>query len=115
MWRWGFLKMALFLTTLLIKLTTILEAKTVLHEIEELLKEPTAPEEQFTYTQPTVNTSKEDFEKAVEKAKQYVTAGDIFQVVLSKRFQFQYRGSLLTFYKSSPPDKPLTLHVLLQI
>ncbi len=34
------------------------------------------------------------------KAKQYVTAGDIFQVVLSKRFQFQYSGSLLTFYKS---------------
>ena len=47
-----------------------------------------------------MNTAKEDFEKAVEKAKQYVTAGDIFQVVLSKRFQFQYTGSLLTFYKS---------------
>ena len=71
-----------------------------LKEIEELLKEPAAEEEPFTYTQPTVNTTKEAFEKAVEKAKAYVTAGDIFQVVLSKRFQLQYSGSLLTFYKS---------------
>src|SRR5665647_3252805 len=71
-----------------------------LAEILELLREPETPEEQFTFTQPTVNTSKEDFEAAVAKAKQYVTAGDIFQVVLSKRFQFHYSGSLLTFYQS---------------
>ena len=71
-----------------------------LAEILELLIEPDTPEEQFTFTPPTVNTTKEDFEAAVAKAKQYVTAGDIFQVVLSKRFQFQYSGSLLTFYKS---------------
>ncbi|MFA5572757.1 MAG: anthranilate synthase component I family protein, partial [Candidatus Bathyarchaeia archaeon] len=37
---------------------------------------------------------------SVEKAKQYVTAGDIFQVVISKRLQFQFKGNLLTFYKS---------------
>jgi anthranilate synthase component 1 len=71
-----------------------------LKEIEALLKEPAVEEETFAYTQPVVDTAKENFEKAVEKAKQYVTAGDIFQVVLSKRFQFQYSGSLLTFYKS---------------
>jgi anthranilate synthase component I len=71
-----------------------------LTEVTELFKESVAPKEQFTYAQPIVNTSKEHFEKAVQKAKQYVTAGDIFQVVLSKRFQFQYTGSLLTFYKS---------------
>ena len=71
-----------------------------LKEIEALLKAASSQRGTFTYTQPKVNTAKEDFEKAVEKAKQYVTAGDIFQVVLSKRFQFQYSGSLLTFYKS---------------
>jgi anthranilate synthase component 1 len=71
-----------------------------LKEIEALLKQPAAKEEPFTYTQPKVDTAKEDFEQAVVKAKQYVTSGDIFQVVLSKRFQFQYTGSLLTFYKS---------------
>jgi anthranilate synthase component I len=71
-----------------------------LAEILELLKQKAAPEEKFCYTQPTANIAKQDFEAAVKKAKQYVTAGDIFQVVLSKRFQFQYTGSLLTFYKS---------------
>jgi anthranilate synthase component 1 len=71
-----------------------------LAEIEALLQEPAPKEEPFAYTKPTVNTSKADFEKAVEQAKQYVTAGDMFQVVLSKRFQFQYSGSLLSFYRS---------------
>ena len=71
-----------------------------LKEIQDLLKEPAVEEEPFTYKKPKVNTTKEAFQKAVKKAKQYITAGDIFQVVLSKRFQFQYTGSLLTFYKS---------------
>jgi len=69
-------------------------------EIQELLGEPAIEQEPFAYTQPVANTTKENFEKGVEKARQYIIAGDIFQVVLSKRFQFQYTGSLLTFYKS---------------
>ena len=71
-----------------------------LREIQELLNESFKEEEPFTFTQLVVNITKENFEKAVKKAKQYVMSGDIFQVVLSKRFQFQYTGSLLTFYKS---------------
>jgi len=74
--------------------------KNRLNELEELLNEPAPKEVSFSYSQPEVNTSKADFMRAVEKAKQYITAGDIFQVVLSKRFQFSYSGSLLTFYKS---------------
>ncbi len=35
----------------------------------------------------TSNFAKEDFLKAVEKAKDYVTAGDVIQVVLSQNFQ----------------------------
>jgi len=71
-----------------------------LNEIQTLLKQPADKEPVFTYTQPTVDTAKETFEQAVVKAKEYVTNGDIFQVVISKRFQFQYTGSLLSFYKS---------------
>jgi len=71
-----------------------------LQEIQELINESFKEEEPFTFTQLVVNITKENFEKAVKKAKQYVMSGDIFQVVLSKRFQFQYTGSLLTFYKS---------------
>jgi anthranilate synthase component I len=70
-----------------------------LPEVEELLKQPSETEE-LICSQPRVNTKKENFEKAVERAKEYVTAGDIFQVVLSKRFQLQIKGSLIPFYQS---------------
>lgn len=67
-------------------------------EVEELLKQ-TTNSEPLSYSAPTVQTRKEQFEQAVEKAKEYVTAGDVFQVVLSKRFQFQLNGSLIPFYQ----------------
>jgi anthranilate synthase component 1 len=54
----------------------------------------------LTYKHPTITMRKEHFEKSVEKAKEYITAGDIFQVVLSKRFDFQTTGDLLGFYGS---------------
>lgn len=71
--------------------------KSRLAEIEEALKQP-ANSETLRSSQPKVNTTKESYEKAVEKAKQYVTAGDIFQVVLSKRFNLHIQGDLTEFY-----------------
>ncbi|MCW4019531.1 MAG: anthranilate synthase component I [Candidatus Bathyarchaeota archaeon] len=68
-----------------------------LSEVEELLKKP-AEEQVLNVCGPALNVSKERFEAAVEKAKQYVTAGDIFQVVLSKRFGFQIKGGLTQLY-----------------
>jgi anthranilate synthase component 1 len=38
------------------------------------------------------------FERMVERAKDYITAGDIFQVVLSKRYDFEMKGDLTRFY-----------------
>ncbi len=70
-----------------------------LDEIEQLLKQPAAPES-LAFTQPKVNTSQSSFEKAVEKAKEYVKQGDIFQTVLSKRFDFQFDGDLTAFYRA---------------
>jgi anthranilate synthase component 1 len=68
-------------------------------EVEALMKQP-ADAGSLSYTQPKVNIKKERFEKAVEKAKEYVTAGDIFQVVLSKRYDFHVKGDLVAFYRS---------------
>jgi anthranilate synthase component 1 len=68
-----------------------------LAEIDELLQEPD-DHEGLSHKQLKVNITKERFENAVEKAKEYVTAGDIFQVVLSKRYDFQIRGDLIGFY-----------------
>jgi anthranilate synthase component 1 len=54
----------------------------------------------LTFSEPKVNVAKEHYEKAVEKAKEYVTQGDIFQAVLSKRFDFQIQGDLTEFYRA---------------
>lgn len=70
-----------------------------LSELEVVLKQTSDPE-YLSYNEPKVNTKKDQYEKAVELAKAYVTAGDIFQVVLSKRYQFQFEGSLIPFYQS---------------
>lgn len=70
-----------------------------LQEVKKVLKK-TINDGTLEFSEPTVNISKERFEKAVEKAKEYITAGDIFQVVLSKRYQFQFKGSLIPFYQA---------------
>ena len=43
--------------------------------------------------------SKDEYEKMVEKAKYYIHEGDIFQVVLSNRFEADYSGSLFDTYR----------------
>jgi anthranilate synthase component 1 len=68
-------------------------------QVENLLKKPLRNEE-LVFSEPKANISKNHFEQAVEKAKEYITAGDIFQAVLSKRYQFQIKGSLIPFYQA---------------
>ena len=46
------------------------------------------------------NLSREQFMSAVEKAKDYIFAGDIFQLVLSQRFQRTTRVESLTLYRA---------------
>jgi anthranilate synthase component I len=45
------------------------------------------------------NMSQEHFEAAVETAKQHIVAGDVFQVVLSQRFQTEFSGDPLELYR----------------
>lgn len=68
-------------------------------EVERLIKQP-SDFGSLSYKQPKVNVTKEHFEKAVEKAKEYVACGDVFQVVLSKRYEFRVRGDVVAFYRS---------------
>src|SRR5205814_3809340 len=48
---------------------------------------------------PRSNFSREEFERAVKRAKEYIVAGDIFQVVLSQRFEAPFAGVPLDFYR----------------
>jgi len=70
-----------------------------LPEVEKIIK-TSNNEEVLEVSEPKVNISKEHFEKAVKKAKEYITAGEILQVVLSKRYQFQIKGTLSPFYQA---------------
>jgi anthranilate synthase component 1 len=49
---------------------------------------------------PVSSTKKERYESMIERAKEYIMAGDIFQVVLSKRLEFDVTGDLGAFYRS---------------
>ncbi len=46
------------------------------------------------------NMNKEKFSCIVNKAKQYIHDGDVFQVVLSRKFEFETSGDNLTLYKT---------------
>ncbi|MDT8419227.1 MAG: anthranilate synthase component I [Desulfuromonadales bacterium] len=46
------------------------------------------------------NFSREDFKAAVEKCKEYIRAGDIFQVVISQRFSGDLRSDPFDIYRA---------------
>ncbi len=46
------------------------------------------------------NTERSEFHAHVEKAKKYVHAGDIFQVVLSQRFRSSFEGDRFMLYRA---------------
>jgi anthranilate synthase component 1 len=48
---------------------------------------------------PHSNFHPDEFKRAVERAKEYIRAGDVFQVVLSQRFESDFSGDPLDFYR----------------
>ncbi|MCE9617713.1 MAG: anthranilate synthase component I family protein [Nitrosarchaeum sp.] len=54
----------------------------------------------FKATEIIPNMNQEKFSNIVNKAKQYIHDGDIFQVVLSRKFTFDTHGDNLTLYKT---------------
>src|SRR5207244_12278832 len=49
-------------------------------------------------TMPRSNFRREEFERAVERAKEYIRAGDRFHVVVSQRFESDFTGEPLDCY-----------------
>lgn len=56
--------------------------------------------EEFHSSDVTPNMNKEKFSNIVNKAKKYIHDGDVFQVVLSRKFAFESEGDNLTLYKT---------------
>jgi len=55
--------------------------------------------EEFTISKITDNLNEEKFSEIVNKAKKYIYDGDIFQVVLSRKFSFEADGDYLKVYQ----------------
>ena len=67
-------------------------------ELERSLSEPTVTP--ATSLQVRSNTSQEAFEQAVLLAKDRITAGDVYQVVLSQRFETSVTADPFTVYRA---------------
>lgn len=80
-------------------------ARKKLHALAESLRQPSSMCSIFTgeKTEPaqTVsNTTRDEFFSMVDRAKEYIRAGDIFQVVLSQRFETPFTGEPLDLYRA---------------
>ena len=57
-------------------------------------------------------TDRKDFLKSVKRAKEYITAGDIFQVVLSQRFDFTPKATPFEIYRALTNGESVAVYVL---
>lgn len=78
------------------------EAQNRLDQILDRLNRPLVlkPDFQVDPNRFKSNFSKKDYVSAVKKAKNHIMDGDIFQVVLSQRFQIDYEGNPFQVYRS---------------
>jgi anthranilate synthase component 1 len=65
-----------------------------------LPQQTAAGAEGMTLPEPASNMPASQFHAMVERAKEYILAGDIFQVVLSQRFQLPFTLAPFAFYRS---------------
>lgn len=76
-------------------------ARLELEKIIHLIHDPAPLQPLKADTDPvfTCNTTKDQYCLMVEQAKKYIREGDIFQAVLSRRFEAEYHSSLLNTYR----------------
>ena len=75
----------------------VLEIDKIVHMIRETIpmeREPVTEVPEFT-----CNMTKEEYCAMVEKTKEYIKEGDIFQAVVSRRFEADYSASLFNAYR----------------
>lgn len=81
--------------------TAYKHAKEKLHELRNQLNAPLNCDLKFSVSKNFNNGSgKEKFFEFIEKCKTNILEGDVFQIVLSKRFSTTYCGDLLNVYRA---------------
>lgn len=73
--------------------------------ILEKLAQPLAFEPIFTGSEPprgeaSSNTTREEYHEMVDRAEEYIRAGDIFQMVPAQRFETAFKGDALDLYRA---------------
>lgn len=75
--------------------------KSRLSEIEKILNSKKQDlVKSFSFSKPVSETTKNKFISKVKKAKEYVYEGEVFQVVISRKFNFRIHGDPLHIYEN---------------
>lgn len=87
-----------------------------IENIIQLIKDPLPLQKLRTKSDPqfTCNVTKEAYCEMVEKTKEYIVNGDIFQAVISRRFTTEYKDSLLNAYRVLRTTNPSPYMVFMQ-
>lgn len=86
--------------------TDYLEAINKIQKVAEELKKPVYPSledmpiNNYQCTEYSYNSTPSEFQEMVKRAKEYVKAGDIFQLVLSRKMEFQLQTDPLIIYRN---------------
>ena len=90
--------------------TAYMRAEERLNDVIYALSQPLSIQRQndddLEFNEPTSNTTHEEYEKMVAKAKDYIAAGDIFQVVLSQRFSMPFDLPPFSLYRALRRTNP---------
>ncbi len=78
-----------------------IRTKSRIKEVKDIISQGRHPREEltFSYSTPQRNITRKQFVEKVIKSKKYIRAGDVFQVVLSKRMTFKISGDVLAVYE----------------
>ncbi len=71
-----------------------------LARLRKPVPEITTPEMVPDRAEPVCNTTREEFRSMIARAKEYILAGDIFQVVLSLRFTLPFAHTAVSLYRA---------------
>ncbi|NWK57588.1 anthranilate synthase component I [Verrucomicrobiaceae bacterium N1E253] len=70
---------------------------------------------EYATPQASSNTTQDEYESMVVKAKEYIAAGDAFQIVPSQRFETDYSGSPVDLYRALRHVNPSPYMFILQL
>ena len=88
-----------------------------IENIESFIKAPIADNVDASRVLSPVkcNMTGDEYSKMVDRAKEYIKNGDIFQAVLSRKFELEYEGSLINAYRVLRTTNPSPYMVFMNI